>query len=135
MSKLDRLTAYRIARGYRTAKEFAAFLGISASQISEVDKKENPANLILALTNKTDINIDWWETGEGEMFIQPENANKPYVSDLSEPYQKQEDERTTDEVEKMIIRKMRKRGQSYMFRWLAEQAAEEEAESNNNPAP
>jgi hypothetical protein len=70
MSKFDRLTTYRFAKGFKTAKAFAEYLGIGANQISVIDKKENPANLFLALTTKTDINLKWLETGEGEMCVQ-----------------------------------------------------------------
>jgi len=67
--KLKRLTAYRTSQGYETAKAFAEFLGVSASQISEIDKKGKAANLLLALSQKTDINLEWLETGEGEMCV------------------------------------------------------------------
>ena len=67
MTKLERITAYRMAKNYKTAKAFAAFLGISPSQISEIDKKEKPAALMLALKTKTDLNLNWLETGEGDM--------------------------------------------------------------------
>lgn len=67
MTKLERITAYRIAKGYKTAKAFAAFLEISPSQISEIDKKEKPAALMLALKTKTDLNLNWLDTGEGDM--------------------------------------------------------------------
>lgn len=84
MSKLERLTTYRILKGFKTAKAFAAHLGISASQISEIDKKEKPTNLILALTLYTDINLEWLETGNGEMVLTSE-TREAALSKIYEP--------------------------------------------------
>jgi len=77
MTRLERLTTYRISKGYKTAKAFAAFLDISAGQISEIDKKEKPASLLLALQQKTDLNLDWLETGEGPMTVGGQNDERP----------------------------------------------------------
>jgi transcriptional regulator with XRE-family HTH domain len=50
------------------------------------------------------------------------------VSEPQTPYKKADEEILLDEVEKMVIRKMKKLGKAYQFRWLAEIEAEEEAE-------
>jgi len=68
MTRLERITEFRRKIGYKTAKEFADFLQISPSQISEIDKKDKPANLLHALETKTNINLNWLETGLGDMF-------------------------------------------------------------------
>jgi phage repressor protein C with HTH and peptisase S24 domain len=71
MTKLERLTRYRLSQGYKTAKEFAQYLGITPNQISEIDKKGKAATLLHALQLKTNINLNWLETGEGPMFDHP----------------------------------------------------------------
>lgn len=69
MTKLERLTQYRKIKGFKTAKAFARHLKISESQISDIDKREKSATLFLALQQGTDLNLEWLETGVGEMVI------------------------------------------------------------------
>jgi transcriptional regulator with XRE-family HTH domain len=71
----ERLKIYWEGKGYRSMREFAEFLGVSPSQISEADKKGVPAKLLHALSQKTDLNLKWWETGDGEMIAQDNPVN------------------------------------------------------------
>lgn len=116
--------------------EFAKPLKISDKQISAIEngRVETSQSVMELLFSSYLVNRIWWDSGEGEIFVTRDIQAKPIVSEKKEPYKQQEDDRPTDEVEKMILRKMRKRGKAYQFRWLASVEAEEEAESKNNPA-
>jgi len=65
--RFKRLKSYWEAKGFRSATDFAAFLEVGKSHISDIDNKETPAVLLQALSLKTSINLHWLLTGEGEM--------------------------------------------------------------------
>src|SRR5690349_17534393 len=76
--KKERLRKYWEYKGYKSAKAFAAALGISDSHIAEVDQRVDNRKLLLALRSKSecyDLNIDWFETGEGEMLLEPDHPH------------------------------------------------------------
>lgn len=84
--RLNRLKEYWESKSFKNAKAFADFLGLSASNFSELDKRDNPTRLLLALTLKTDLNIDWLLTGHGNMTVAPALAPVEAVAEISPPY-------------------------------------------------
>lgn len=93
--RLYRLKEYWESKSFKNAKAFADFLGVSASNFSELDKRENPTRLLLALTLKTDLNIDWLLTGQGCMTAAPTPAHTDAVGETSPPYQPKTSRRNT----------------------------------------
>lgn len=76
MRMQDRIKQIRNELGM-TQAEFGVALGLSPTSAASWEKKEaqEPSNLVKGLMRKTfGININWLETGEGEMF---DRANQP----------------------------------------------------------
>lgn len=79
MTKKERLKKYWTAKGFSGAKAFAQHLGgIAESNISEVDKRADNSKLEAALLkHASDLNIDWWKTGDGDMIKQGLSSKEP----------------------------------------------------------
>ena len=76
MRMQDRIKRIRNKLGM-TQAEFGVALGLSPTSAASWEKKDaqEPSNLVKGLMRKTfGININWLETGEGEMF---DKANQP----------------------------------------------------------
>ena len=60
-----------------SAQKLADKLGVSQGSITqyELAKREPNYNFILQLNIKLNINLNWFCTGEGEMFIKQQPAN------------------------------------------------------------
>lgn len=69
--RFGRLKHYWESKGFRSASDFADFLEVGRSHISDIDKKETPAVLLQALSLKTDLNLHWLLTGNGSMAHDP----------------------------------------------------------------
>lgn len=67
--RYNRLKKFWESQGFRSATEFAAFLEIGKSHISDIDKKDNPAKLLQSLSLKMKLlNLHWLLTGDGPML-------------------------------------------------------------------
>lgn len=121
--KHERLKKYWEYKGCKRPADFARLINIAASNISEIDKRENNTKLLFQIKNNpecSDLNIEWLETGVGEMLL-------PVVADPAPAYPAtkisegirpdqaellQEWERLTDEERQLIkgvIKSMRGR--------------------------
>lgn len=74
-----------------TVKQLAEICKISHSSISEIENEKwyPSSEVIINLVRNTDINPIWLLTGEGEMFIKEEKADKvsgPVVADKEDIY-------------------------------------------------
>lgn len=71
--KSERLKKYWLYKGCKKPADFARLIGgIAASNISEIDKRKNNTKLLLQIKNTpecSDLNLEWLETGVGEMII------------------------------------------------------------------
>jgi len=84
----ERLKQVRIDKSL-TQKVFAKSLGIAQGFLSEIEKgKKQPSDtLLLALSYRYKINIDWLLSGEGEMYnkeggMAPESLAKIDIKDM-----------------------------------------------------
>ena len=113
--------------------------GYAVSTISDVLKgsSELSERFTKIVCSSTGIRYEWVITGDGDRFtINHDQRHKDRLHNSIETSGLLEDieAMTLDEVEKLIIKKMKTKGKAYQYRWLADIEAEEEAELKNNSA-
>ena len=130
----NRFKQIRLARGLKQG-EFAKSLFISASYISKIEAgaKSPDESVIEMLLMKYKISTDWWETGEGEIFVDAnaENAKKPsqmYAEDLFARL-------TEDERQRIIMIMSRRLREAPERRLRLVQSREETAPDTEHSGP
>ncbi|OOG19171.1 hypothetical protein BWD42_04275 [Sphingobacterium sp. CZ-UAM] len=76
--KIDRLLKIIKESEFKTNALFAKAIKMSPSYLSEVlnGKKEPPKYLGLKLEKFLNVNIDWWETGVGAVYLTPKDSSE-----------------------------------------------------------
>ncbi|MDO5437268.1 MAG: helix-turn-helix transcriptional regulator [bacterium] len=87
----DRLKQIRLTLGYNQ-QQFAEKLGVELNTYKgyEYKTKNFPSELLIALANILDVNLNWLLTGKGSMFSAPDfmEIKKEIIKEVSEIFKK-----------------------------------------------